>query len=94
MRVGGVALTLELSESGVVGFVAPELDRMKAQELAAEARRTLGHLCAGSTWAAVEAYTDLQTCTLAGGSTLAVGRLQPRPETDRWQVSIAILGAI
>ena len=94
VRVKGVALTLELSESGVVGFVAPELDDKKSQEIASEARKTLGHLCEGSNWTMTQAGVDLRTCTVDGGSTLAVGRLRPRPDADRWQVSVAVLGAI
>jgi len=93
VRVKGVALTLELSDSGVVGFVAPELDAEKSREIAAEARRALGHLC-GRSWATAQGGKDLQTCTLEGGSTLAVARLQPRPDADRWQVSVAVVGAI
>jgi hypothetical protein len=93
VRVKGVALTLELSASGIVGFVAPELDAAKSQEIATEARRTLGHLCE-QPWGAATSELDLRTCTVDGGSTLAVGRLQPRPDTDRWQVSVAVLGAI
>ncbi len=93
VRVKGVALTLELSANGIVGFVAPELDAIKSQEIATEARRTLAPLCARP-WVNVSTALDLQTCTVDGGSTLAVGRLQPRPDTDRWQVSVAVLGAI
>lgn len=93
VRVKGVALTLELSAQGIVGFVAPELDRAKSQEIAAEARNTLGYLC-NEAWTGGSDELDLQTCTVNGGSTLAVGRIQPRPDADRWQVSIAVLGAI
>jgi len=93
VRVDGVALTLELSELGVVGFVAPELDDIKSQRLVAEARRALGHLCEHS-WAIATAGLDIKTCTVDGGSTLAVGRLKPEPDADRWQVSVAVLGAI
>lgn len=93
VRVKGVALTLELSGNGIVGFVAPELDAAKSEELAAEARRSLARLCERP-WVDAEGDLDLQTCTVDGGSTLAVGRLQPRADTDRWQVSVAVLGAI
>ena len=93
VRVKGVALTLELSANGIVGFVAPELDAIKSQEIATEARRTLAPLCERP-WVDASTDLDLQTCTVDGGSTLAVGRLQPRPDTDRWQVSVAVLGAI
>lgn len=93
VRVKGIALTLELSEEGIIGFVAPELDATKSQEIATEARNTLGHLCEEA-WSSSVAELDLQTCTVQGGSTLAVGRLQQRPDADRWQVSVAVLGAI
>lgn len=93
VRVKGVALTLELSADGIVGFVAPELDAVKSEEIAVEARRALGPLCQRP-WVSASTDLDLQTCMVDGGSTLAVGRLQPRPDTDRWQVSVAVLGAI
>lgn len=94
VRVQGIALTLELSETGVIGFVAPDVDAVKSQELATEARRTLEPLCAQSSWTTATAGLDVQTCEVEGGSTLAVGRLQARPDSDRWQVSVAVLGAI
>ncbi|MBV1860729.1 MAG: hypothetical protein KUG77_20105 [Nannocystaceae bacterium] len=93
VRVKGVALTLELSTEGIIGFVAPELDLAKSQEIATEARKTLGTLCEGM-WTTTDDELDLQTCTVKGGSTLAVGRIRPRPDADRWQVSLAVLGAI
>lgn len=93
VRVKGVALTLELSAEGIVGFVAPELDVAKSQEIATEARNTLGALCQGA-WSNNSDELDIQTCTVAGGSTLAVARIQQRPDADRWQVSVAVLGAI
>jgi len=93
VRVKGVALTLELSAEGIIGFVAPELDLAKSQEIAAEALNTLGYLCTGA-WSSSSDEHDLQTCTVNGGSTLAVGRIRPRPDADRWQVSVAVLGAI
>jgi hypothetical protein len=93
VRVDGIALTLELSEQGIVGFVAPELDRAKSQALVEEARGKLEHLCQ-QPWQRVDAQLEVETCTVNGGSTLAVGRLQPRPEDERWQVSVSVLGAI
>ncbi len=93
VRVKGVALTLELSAEGIIGFVAPELDVAKSREIAAEALETLGYLCTGA-WSSSSDTLDLKTCTISGGSTLAVGRIQPRPDADRWQVSVAVLGAI
>lgn len=93
VRVKGVALTLELSAEGIVGFVAPELDVAKSQEIATEARNRLGGLCEGA-WSSTSEELDLQTCTVEGGSTLAVGRIQQRPDEDRWQVSVTVLGAI
>jgi len=92
VRVKGVALTLELSETGIVGFVAPELDEAKSRELADAAQSSLGHLCERS-WTAARDL-ELKTCTIAGGSTLAVGRIRADPVSDRWQVSVAVLGAI
>ncbi len=93
VRVEGVALTLELSAEGVIGFVAPELDGAKSKEIASEALNRLEDLCHGG-WSSRDDRLDLKTCTIDGGSTLAVGRLQPRPDADQWQVSVAVLGAI
>ena len=93
VRVQGIALNLELSEEGIVGFVAPELDDDKSRQLVSEARANLAHLCE-QPWTTVQDGLDVQTCTVDGGSTLAVGRLQPRPEAERWQVSVTVLGAI
>ncbi len=93
VRVKGVALALELSAEGIVGFVAPELDPSKSQEIATEARDSLRSLCDGA-WTRATEDLDLQTCTIKGGSTLAVGRIRQRSDVDRWQVSVAVLGAI
>ena len=92
VRVQGVALTLELSDTGVIGFVAPDLTEPKSAEVAAEAQAAVQRYCEGP-WSNVP-EAELQTCGLAGGSTLAVGRLQPGGADAPWQVSIAILGAI
>ncbi len=93
VRIQGVALALEMSDSGIVGFVAPELDAAKSLAIGTEASVSLEHLCA-SAWVRPDETLDVQTCSVEGGSTLAVGRVQPNPQTDRWQVSVAILGAI
>ncbi|MEM6294275.1 MAG: hypothetical protein AAGA54_23575 [Myxococcota bacterium] len=92
VRVQGVALTLELSDTGVIGFVAPDLSNPKSAEVAAEARAAVQRHCEGP-WTNVP-DAELQTCELSGGSTLAVGRLKQGGEDAPWQVSIAVLGAI
>ncbi len=93
VRIQGIALTLEMSDTGIVGFVALELDASKSLAVSTEARTKLDHLCT-TPWLRPDESLDVQTCTVSGGSTLAVGRVQPKPETDRWQVSVAVLGAI
>lgn len=98
VRVEGVALTLELSDSGIIGLVALDLTAEQSAGVATAARSATSHLCMGP-WEDTPEAT-FSSCVLDGGSTLAIGRLatgtDASVEQDRsiWQVSIAILGAV
>ncbi len=92
VRVDGVALTLELGELGVIGFVAPDLSESQSAQLARSARDAVGHMCRAR-WAKT-AQHEFHACPLRGGSTLAVGRIFEGNGEGSWQVSIAILGAV
>lgn len=92
VMVEGIRLSLELSDRGVVGFVAQDLDASASGRLVAAARSALAHHCTND-WERPPGMT-FTSCAIAGGSTLAVGRHASDEKSAAWQVSIAVLGAI
>ena len=102
VRVDRHRFTLELGAIGVIGLVVVDLSDAEARQLAGRARTETQRWCSSEfrsrdpTFAAPEdtprrAETEVHTCTVEGGSTLAVARL---PQGDgTWLVSISVLAA-
>lgn len=90
------SLEYEISTSGVVGIVAPDLTAADSQELLQAAKAQLGGACRRP-WTAVDAsaenaHDEFYTCPQTNGSTLAVGRLPRDLVAGQWQFSLAVLG--
>lgn len=102
VRVDRHRFTLELGAIGVIGLVVVDLSDAEARQLAGRARTETQRWCSSDfrsrapTFAAPEgtprrAETEVHTCTVEGGSTLAVARL---PQDDgTWVISISVLAA-
>lgn len=90
------SLEYEISTSGVVGIVAPDLTQAESQELLQAAKQRLSAGCRRP-WATVDAsaenaHDEFYTCVHDNGSTLAVGRLPRDLVAGQWQFSLAVLG--
>lgn len=93
VRVGKHGFTLELGSIGVIGLVALDLSDADARQLAGRARAETERWCSDEFRERREAehQDEVHTCTVQGGSTLAVARI--KDETGSWLVSISVLSA-
>lgn len=94
--VDNESLEYEISESGVVGLVAPDVDASESQELLSGAMERLRSACRRP-WAPVDAsaenaHDEFYTCTLTSGSMVAVGRFPRDLVAGQWQFSLTVLG--
>ncbi len=98
LELGDVKFTLELSPVGVVGLQSGQVSDAHSRTLAQQARQATAAQCA-TPWRPVEPGSspdhdnEFHICPVDGGSSLAIGRRRISDTRDRWQVSLAVLGA-
>ncbi len=98
VRVDEARFSLEMGAAGVIGLVVRDLSATDAAKLETKARELAAKLCRGP-WKDAGEQSDTHgggrftTCPAGGGPILAVGRFALDAAADRWQVSVAIVGA-
>ncbi|MFO7561712.1 MAG: hypothetical protein R6X02_03625 [Enhygromyxa sp.] len=93
LEVHGQPLALEASD-GVLSLSAVALGDAESAELLEFARRRFNGWCAASFTSFVgQSLQEFYRCSLPAGPYLVLARFPRDLETDRWQVSIAILDA-
>jgi hypothetical protein len=100
VNLSGARLSVELGGPGVIGLVVRDVSAEDAQRLLTKAEGLAQQHCTAP-WAdahsesapAANRTQRFRTCPVGGGPILAVGRFALDGTPDRWQVSVAIIGA-
>ena len=98
LRVDEARFSLELGGAGVIGLVVRDVSAAEATKIETKARELAAKRCQGP-WRDAGEQADAHggsrftTCPAGGGPILAVGRFALDAAADRWQVSVAIVGA-